>query len=231
MDKKAVSGYEFQFNTSDEGGDFPFNSLLEEYDANQLAKAGDYSMSKNLPAPAIVIDSIDNPCTGNIFLATWDRNIPHKYGNFIFILDKDGNIVDSSRVNGAPFNFQVQPNGRLSYARGDYAGMIPALTDILWQMILDENLTPVDSFTMKNGYMTDFHEFLLLPNGHALMMSYHEILYDMSLIVPGGRTDASLVINVIQEQDSDKNVVFEWRNIDYIPITESDLDLTDTRMN
>ncbi|MCP5064656.1 MAG: T9SS type A sorting domain-containing protein [Ignavibacteriae bacterium] len=84
---------------------------------------------------------------------------------------------------------------------------------------------------MKNGYSTDFHEFLMLPNGHVMMMSYHTITYDMSQIVEGGKTDASLVINIIQEQDLDKNVVFEWRNIDYIPITDSDLDLTSSRIN
>jgi hypothetical protein len=84
---------------------------------------------------------------------------------------------------------------------------------------------------MKNGYQTDFHEFKMLPNGHAIMMSYHTIIYDMSTVIEGGKTDAQLVINIIQEQDRDKNVVFEWRNIDYIPITDSDLDLTESRMN
>jgi len=49
--------------------------------------------------------------------------------------------------------------------------------------------------------------------------------------VPGGQTNAELVINIMQEQDTDRNVVFEWRNIDYIPITDSDLDLTASRIN
>ncbi len=53
----------------------------------------------------------------------------------------------------------------------------------------------------------------------------------MSTIVPGGQTNCSLVINILQEQDTDRNVVFEWRNIDYIPITDSDLDLTLPRVN
>ena len=84
---------------------------------------------------------------------------------------------------------------------------------------------------MKNGYVADFHEFKMLPNGHVMMMSYHTIIYDMSTIVPGGQTNCSLVINIIQEQDADRNVVFEWRNLDYIPITDSDLDLTLPRIN
>ncbi len=184
-----------------------------------------------LPAPPITIDSIDNPSDGYIFMATWDRNMPALYGNFIFILDKNGALVDSIRVDGAPYDFQIQANGLLSYALGDFAANVPLPGEELQHMVLDESLAVVDSFRMKNGYITDFHEFKILPNGHVMMMAYHTIRYDMSTVVEGGQPDASLVINIIQEQDLDKNVVFEWRNIDYIPITDSDLDLTASRIN
>ncbi|HEC42752.1 MAG TPA: T9SS type A sorting domain-containing protein [Bacteroides sp.] len=184
-----------------------------------------------LPAPSIRIDSVNDPAPGYIFMATWDRNVPAIYGNFIFILDKNGAIVDSVRVRGAAFDFQVQPNGLLSYALGDFTTHVPLPGEDLRHIVLDENLTVVDSFWMKNGYTTDFHEFKMLPNGHVMMMSYYTIPYDMSTVIDSGRTDASLVINIIQEQDRDKNVVFEWRNIDYIPITDSDLDLSGSRLN
>jgi len=184
-----------------------------------------------LPPPPIEVDSVNNPSPGYIFLATWDRHVPAVYGNFIFVLDEKGNIVDSVRVKGAPYDFQVQPNGQLSYALGDFSSEVPLPGEDLRHVVLDQQLQVVDSFKMKNGYGTDFHEFLILPNGHVMMMSYHTIPYDMSGIVEGGQTDASLVINIIQEQDADKNVVFEWRNIDYIPITDSDLDLTESRLN
>ena len=165
-------------------------------------------------------------------MATWDRNAPqHIYANYLFVLDNYGNIVDSLRVNGAPFDFKIQPNGLLSYGLGDYSGIVPGATSNLTHYVLDSTLAVVDSFQMKNGYLTDFHDFILLPNGHGLLMSYTTITYDMSLIVPGGRPDAQLVINIFQEQDADKNVVFEWRDIDYIPITDSDLDLTAPRIN
>lgn len=185
----------------------------------------------NLPAPPITIHAADNPSPGYIFLATWDRNIPHVYGNYIFILDSHGTIVESVRVDGAPYDFQVQPNGLLSFALGGFSGIAPGPGEELRHVVLDETLSLVDSFKMENEYPTDFHEFLMLPNGHTMMMSYHSITYDMSRIVEGGKTDAELVINIIQEQDRDKNVVWEWRNIDHIPITDSDLNLTDARIN
>jgi len=204
------------------------NSFEEIQHPKTLKKGGtDYL----LPAPPITIDSINNPSPGYIFMATWDRNVPAIYGNFIFVLDKNGAIVDSVRVKGAAYDFQVQPNGLLTYALGDFSSNVPLPGEELQHIVLDNNLAKVDSFKMKNGYTAGFHEFKMLPNGHVMMMSYHTILYDMSTVVDSGKTDASLVINIIQEQDRDKNVVFEWRNIDYIPITDSDLDLTGERLN
>jgi hypothetical protein len=196
-----------------------------------MVKGSESGTDSLLPAPPITIDSINDPSPGYIFMATWDRNVPAVYGNFIFILDKNGTIVDSLRVNGAAYDFQVQPNGLLSYALGDFSSNVPLPGEELRHIVLDENLAVIDSFKMKNGYPTDFHEFKILTNGHVMMMAYHTIPYDMSTVIDRGITDASLVINIIQEQDRDKNVVFEWRNIDYIPITDSDIDLKGSRLN
>lgn len=209
----------------------PFNGDYKNGDFQRLTSLGPESNSSTLPPPPITVNMVNNPSPGNIFLATWDRNVPHQYANYLFILDNTGEIVDSLRLNGAPFDFQVQPNGLLSYAHGDFAGIVPGAGEELQHIVLDASLSRVDSFKMKNGYATDFHEFLMLPNGHAMLMSYHNVIFDMSKIVEGGRTDAILVINVIQEQDQNKNVVFEWRNIDHIPITDSDEDLTGPRIN
>ncbi|MCF8260623.1 MAG: aryl-sulfate sulfotransferase [Melioribacteraceae bacterium] len=209
------------------------STFSDEYFPNKKQKIGAFTTNdfRSLPVPEIEIDTVNNPRPGTIFLATWDRNVPAKYANFIFVLDNQGNILDSVRVNGAPFDLRIQPNGYLSYAFGDFSGNVPGAGEKLRYLIMDDNITVIDSFEMKNGYPTDFHELQYLPNGHALIMSYLPITYDMSAIVPGGRPDASLILNIIQEQDKDKNVVFEWRNIDYIPITDSDADLTASRVN
>jgi hypothetical protein len=231
-----VPEYSFSFKTETEGIMQVYDGVFDE-DITMMQNVSNYldgesTLADTLPAPAITINSLNNPSPGYIFMATWDRNIPHIYGNFIFILDSVGHIVDSVRVNGAPYDFQIQPNGLLSYALGDFAGNTPNYPEEeLQHIVLDSTLAVADSFKMKNGYVADFHEFKMLPNGHVMMMSYHTIIYDMSTIVPGGQINCSLVINVIQEQDADRNVVFEWRNLDYIPITDSDLDLTLPRIN
>jgi len=236
LTNKEISEYSFTFKTELEGITQLYEGVFdEEFPVRQNASGFSGKANKPvdlLPAPTINIDSLNNPGPGYIFMATWDRNIPHIYGNFIFILDSVGHILDSVRVDGAPYDFKIQPNGLLSYALGDFASNVPNYPEEeLKHIVLDSTLAVVDSFKMKNGYDADFHEFWMLPNGHAMMMSYHTIIYDMSTIVPGGQTNCSLIINVIQEQDADRNVVFEWRNIDYIPITDSDEDLTASRVN
>jgi hypothetical protein len=231
-----ISEYSFNFSTETEGiaqlYDGVFDGDMPNMQNSSKFSGEVNSLVNTLPAPTITIDSLNNPEPGYIFMATWDRNIPHIYGNFIFILDSVGHILDSVRVNGAPYDFKIQPNGLLSYALGDFASNVPNYPEEeLKHIVLDSTLAVVDSFKMKNGYDADFHEFLMLPNGHSMMMSYHTIIYDMSTIVAGGQTNCSLIINVIQEQDAERNVVFEWRNIDYIPITDSDEDLTASRVN
>ncbi len=216
-------------------------SSIYQNSSNTYSSFQKNSISPNeyLPLPTITVDSINNPSDGYIFLATWDRNAPtHKFANYIFILDKMGSIVDSVRVNGAPFDFKVQPNGYLSYAFGDFSGIVPGVNEQLKHYVMDSTFAIIDSFQMKNGYETDFHEFYYLPNGHAMLMSYHKIPFDMSKVVEGGQPNATLVIDIIQEQDRDKNVVFEWRNLDYIPITNStdspdssDVDLTQNQVH
>jgi hypothetical protein len=225
-----VPEYAFSFKTVSEGIIQIYDGVFDEDITNMqnLAQTsgGESVLADTLPAPPITIDSLNNPSPGYIFMATRDINNPRVYGNFLFILDSAANIVDSVRVNGSPFDFRIQPNGLLSYARGSFAGRIPRPEEELQHIILDSNLEVVDSFKMKNGYRAIFHEFQMLPNGHVMMVSFHDITFDMSTIVPGGQTNCSLQICIIQEQDLDRNVVFEWRNIDYIPITDSDFDLT-----
>jgi hypothetical protein len=79
----------------------------------------------------------------------------------------------------------------------------------------------VDDFYCGNGYDTDFHELRLLPNRHALLMSYDSQHVDMSQIVPGGDPDAIVSGLIVQEIDESKNVVFQWRSWDHFQITDA----------
>jgi hypothetical protein len=92
----------------------------------------------------------------------------------------------------------------------------------------------IDTYTMQNGYLTDFHEFFMLENSHVFIMAYDPQIVDMSQVVPGGVEDAIVIGWVFQELDVNKNVVFQWRSWDhydildaegYVNLTSSTIDL------
>ncbi|MEZ4732722.1 MAG: aryl-sulfate sulfotransferase [Caldilineaceae bacterium] len=85
--------------------------------------------------------------------------------------------------------------------------------------VLDESYTLVDQWTIGNGYGADEHEFLLLDNGHALLLGYVPVPYNLEPY--GGPADATLVDIVIQEQDTAKHIVFEWHGSHHIPLTDT----------
>lgn len=163
------------------------------------------------------------PADGYIFLSP-SHFIDNK--GFNLIVDNSGNIVYWEEItDGTPVDFKVLPNGYLSYGSMyefyDYTGGGPTIF-----RMMDSTYTVVDSFEMGNGYVAESHEFQLLPNGHALMLSYDLQPVDMSELVDGGHPGAMVVGSIIQELDVEKNVVFQWRSWDYLDITDSYNDLT-----
>ena len=92
--------------------------------------------------------------------------------------------------------------------------------------VMNDQYQVIDSWEMGNGYRTDGHEFLLLDNGHAILMSYDPIPYDFQQY--GGPADGTLLDIVLQEQDAAKNVVFEWRGSEHIPIEDTQQNLNVT---
>src|SRR5258706_1445937 len=89
----------------------------------------------------------------------------------------------------------------------------------------DETFSVVGQFSTV-GYTLDTHDMNLLPNGHSLLFGTEVRTVDMSALVPGGKTAASVTGNILQEIDANKRLVFEWHTFDYIAITNSFFDLT-----
>jgi len=89
------------------------------------------------------------------------------------------------------------------------------------------NYKEVKTIQAGNGYsVVDAHELLSLPDGDYMFLVQEPQTVDMSQWVPGGDPNAAVVGNIIQELDPDGNVVFQWSSFDYLPVTDSDQDLT-----
>ncbi len=192
------------------------NGESEKAETPLLNKAVVENQAKvNLPPdfPAITVESINNPSPGGIFISNFPVGTS-KAGFYLTIVNNDGSIAEYKKLPNRAFDFKVQPNGELSY-----------YTDSKW-FVMDTSFNVVDTFQCGNGYTADLHDFELLPNGHALLFANDPEPVDMSQVTPGGNPNATVVGGIIQELDSKKNVIFQWRSWDNIPITDSYIDLT-----
>lgn len=138
------------------------------------------------------------------------ENLP--YTPHIILAENDGTISYSKEFNGMSLDFRRQPNGLMTYFTADYGGKY---------YVMDVLNNVIDSFYCGNGYSTDFHELVMLNNGHFLLMSYDPQPEDMSIVVSGGNPNAIVTGLIIQELDENKNVVFQWRSSDHFNIVDA----------
>ena len=193
--------------------------LINKNSGNAIKKVDLETDSLPSDFPPITIDTVNNPAPGKIFLANF--GFGGSLGYFLMIVNNDGTVENYKRLSGSGLDFKVQPNGNLSYSE------VIQITGGAWQsrfIILDTTLAPIDTFQCGNGYVADVHDFKLLPNGHAILIATDPEPIDMSLY--GGDPNATVLGCIVQELDASKNVIFQWRSWDYIPITDSYLDLT-----
>lgn len=98
-------------------------------------------------------------------------------------------------------------------------------TDTAGFRFKDETLNIVDSSTTM-GFTLDNHDVKLFPNGHSLVFGTEVRAFDMSGVVAGGKTAASVTGDIIQELDANKRLVFEWHTFDHIAVTNTFADMT-----
>ncbi len=168
-----------------------------------------------LPAdlPGFSINTADESADeGDLFVASFA--FPQGTNNYLLILDPSGQLVYYKKTDHMVADFKRQPNGQLTYYEdGTFYAM-------------DNTYRVVNTFAAGNGYSADLHDLQLLPNGHALLMMYDAQYVDMSQVTPGGQPNAIVTGLVLQELDSFKNVVFQWRSWDHFQITDTYEDLT-----
>jgi len=164
--------------------------------------------------PQISIEVYDDPADGKLFFGVFG-NTPKPS---LLIIENNGNPMFYLETQSIPTDFKKQPNGWLTYFD---SGMKKFYA-------LNNKYELVDSFYCGNGFETDLHELLLLSNNHSYLLGIDPQIIDMSQLVEGGKKDATVIGFVIQELDENKNVVFQWRSLDYISVLDAadEIDLT-----
>jgi hypothetical protein len=153
---------------------------------------------------------------------------------YVFVAPKTGasrpqgpEIVDD---HGRPVWFHPTSNGQQTtdFRVQTYLGK-PVLT--WWQgeafpggggvdYIADTAYHVIATVRAGNGLDAGGHEFVLTPQGTALIVSYHDVPYDLSSL--GGPKDGQVLDGVVQEIDvATGRLVFEWHSLDRVPLTDS----------
>ncbi|MCH7964221.1 MAG: aryl-sulfate sulfotransferase [Bacteroidetes bacterium] len=211
---------EFSFKVSEKIVDYDSQFLLEEI--NDIGISGNYKISNDLSKseepvkisdlpedfPHITINVSDNPAPGYIFLNPKDENV-FAVG-YLMILDNSGVPIYYLKTSSRKSPFQVQHNGLLTFWNNDANKFLA----------MDSSYNVVGSFSCIN-FGTDFHDIHLFPNGHSLLLGVYWRTVRMDTIVAGGDSAAQVLEFIIQEQDTDKNVIFKWRTQDHFQITDA----------
>lgn len=158
--------------------------------------------------PTITITVSTSPSPGYIFLDSWRAGM---YDPYLIILNNSGNVIFSRMTQNNTNDFKMHPDGKFTYY--EYGKNM--------FFLLNESYAIKDSFYCGNGYSTDGHDIVRLDDGSVYLIGLDPQIVDMSLIVPGGNPQATVIGNIIQQIDSNKNVIFEWRSWDNIQITDA----------
>ena len=191
--------------------------------AGNFRSASPLVSSDSLPSdfPLPVVSHAADASTDKIFLGTFKSGRAGDHQQFVTLIPSDeqylmivnnqGIPVFWKKTNSENMGFTLQPNGLLTYfdaSSGSYLEM-------------DSSYNVIDSYKCGNGYQTDLHELRLLADGHALLLGDDPEIVDMSKIVAGGNSNATVWGMVIQELDKNKNVIFQWRSFDHFLITDA----------
>ncbi|MFH1049588.1 MAG: aryl-sulfate sulfotransferase [bacterium] len=161
---------------------------------------------------------LDNPSPGYLLIGPQESDS-------VALHDNSGNRIYSKSIR----NFGAGVNALRMLDNGNFA--FYSSSD-KW-IIMDANLNYIDQISATKPYATDFHTLRSAPNGNYILVGDEIVYVDMSKIVPNGKPNASILNNIIQEFDQNKNLVFEWNCYEHILITDAteDQDLTVTNID
>jgi hypothetical protein len=210
--RDKIPGFELSFHVSDNK-----NNYSRKDNAKKDAACYEYqdinsnkSTFNSYPEVYSLIN--DEPSAGYYFM---EKN--YVGYSYIMIIDNFGTPVFYMILEHNAHNFSLQPAGYLSYYIEDERSFA----------ILDSQYNHIATYSMKNGYDADSHEFILLPDGHSFMIAYDRQLVEMDKVVEGGDPNATVVGLVIQELDEEQNVIFQWRSWDHFSILDTDDSVVD----
>lgn len=87
-------------------------------------------------------------------------------------------------------------------------------------LIYDDTYRRIATVRAAEGSRADLHEFVITPQGTALITAYNPVRADLSSV--GGPRDGTVLDGVVQELDIKTGLVlFEWHSLGNVPLSDS----------
>jgi hypothetical protein len=170
----------------------------------------------SIEPPTIAVTTSNNPSAGYLLVAS--LNGPGQRGPLM--LDNRGQVVWFRRTSKVAINLQAQRyRGKpvLTWWEGD---VTQSGTGQGQGVIVDSTYKEIARVSAGNGYQADVHEFILTPQGTALLTIFNTVQRDLTAV--GGSGSGNVLDSIFQEVDvATGKVLFEWHSLDHVPITDT----------
>lgn len=178
-----------------ENNQYPYEGL--SLYAEPMIMENGVSVPSDFPHIEVFVN--DQPDSGKIFLNNY--NGPP----YMMILENSGAPYYYQKTEKPQRDFKVQPNGMLTYRHrptGSFQGM-------------DSAYNVIKTFKAGKGWSVDEHELQVLENNHYFIIALKDTVVDMSRIVTGGKTNATVKMSALQEFDDKDNLLLHWSAWDH----------------
>ena len=197
----------------------PISSTPERVHRGRAGEVQRFRSRPDLHPPTVAVSaSAAGTAPGDIFAAPYRG--PGQAGPMI--LDPGGGLIWFKRLPAqkSATNLQVQLYGGKPVLTW-WQGVISVHGFGLGEdVIADQTYTTVAHVRAGNGLQADLHEFVLEPDGTALITAYHPIRCNLSSV--GGSRAGALTDGVLQRIDIRTGLVmFQWSGLDHVGLAES----------
>lgn len=163
--------------------------------------------------PEIKILASNNPAPGYFFLASKGLRADNA-SQYLAIVDNYGVPVFFRKMEKASGSMRPLPDGRVVYLTGAPRVMY----------FMNDMLEVTDTLTTR-GFKIDGHDWAFDSNdGHMVLMGRAKHTENMSQVVEGGDTAATILDAIIQEFDADNNLIYTWNSADHFAVTDANED-------
>jgi len=136
---------------------------------------------------------------------------------YVMIVDNFGVPVYYRQEEYPSYDFKLQPGGWRSYealVSHDEFGNTMAEA-----VVLDQDFQEVGRYAAPGLPNTNHHDFLILPDGDRVFISY--VTSSRGSDGSGGAPNTPVTDGVFEEVDTEGHVVFRWSSEDHVPVADS----------